>query len=207
MFIHKTLNLTIPPEWLINHAFSLLPDITNERETILKKHGYDILKAKHEILQEPHNNVFRKINYNGEILLHAQINFLDLGNESLNWVKENIESSINMFEISYTTVNRKISGAHTDTTDGYVFIYPLDTGGDNVKTVFYKEKGCNLVRESRLIYNDYNNLEKIDEIILQPQKWTIFNTRVIHAVEGMERSRILLQARNFCYDFNNPLIQ
>ena len=207
MFIHKTFDLPIPPEWLTKHALSLLPDVTSERETILKKHNYDILKAKNEIKNEPHNNVFRKINVDGQTLLHAQINFLDLGINSLNWVKDNIDNTINMFEISYTTLNRKISGAHTDTTEGFVFIYPIDTGGENVKTIFYKEKGCELVRESRLIYNDYNNLEKIDEIILQPQKWTIFNTRVIHAVEGMERSRILLQARNSRYDFNNPLIQ
>jgi hypothetical protein len=128
-----------------------------------------------------------------------------LGKKALEWSTENLDKNICMFEISFTTLKRKISGAHTDTTDGYVLIFPIDTGGEEVKTIFYREKGYELEREGRLFYNNYENLENIGELKLLKNKWSAFNTRVIHGVEGMERSRILLQAR-FNGNISNPKI-
>jgi len=206
MLIYKTLDLPEPPQWLLNNAMKLLPDVSSEKETILRKHDNNITKVKMEIANQPHNNIFREVNIENKTYKHAQINFIDLGNESLKWAKNNLEKNINMFEISYTTLNRQVSGAHTDTTEGYVLIYPVETGGAAVKTVFYKEKNCELIREGRLWYNSYEDLEVIGELILPKNKWSIFNTRVIHGVEGMEKSRVLLQAR-FGNTITNSKIQ
>lgn len=79
---------------------------------------------------------------------------------------------------------------HTDMKRGdFCIQWLITTGGDNVKTRWWKEKDKDLIRPPWTPKLDYNDLDLVDEINWVPNHWGIFRTDVIHSVNGVMNER------------------
>lgn len=65
--------------------------------------------------------------------------------------------------------------------------YLIDTGGDEVTTDFYKAPDCELLHPP-CSWQD-GPMEKIYSIIIEPNRWHIINTRVLHGVNNVKGTR------------------
>jgi len=89
---------------------------------------------------------------------------------------------------------------HVDITRDYAIMYILDTGGDQVETSWYRQHGHPLMRpdlksvfdpERRV--NNFDSLEEIDRVCLPAQRWVCINSAIIHAVENVASTRVVIQ--------------
>lgn len=88
---------------------------------------------------------------------------------------------------------RDFRGAHSDATRNYVIIWLLESGGKDHRTVFYREKNQPLIRENTYNCMDHSLLEEIGSLQVPIRKWTLLNSRILHAVLNIPKPRIALQ--------------
>lgn len=115
------------------------------------------------------------------------------------WVIDNVQPEVrgcgvNIFE------HGPLVAPHVDANRNYQLQYLLETGGPNVETVWYRQKGKDIVRpDIRHVFDldklvlDYNELEELDKIVFPKNTWVCINTTIIHAVENIESRRMSLQ--------------
>ena len=110
------------------------------------------------------------------------------------WARENISQEI--AAIGLNCQGTEVGGVaipHTDRTRNWTLIWLLDTGGDNVSTVFWQEKGCTVERSGGYYPKSYNDLIELESHVLQPGRWLLLNAKVIHSVENLQRTRKAIQ--------------
>ena len=120
----------------------------------------------------------------------------DLGYDFYHWVHENINSSGYECGVAYLDGSwGSTQGAHTDQRRIYSLLYLLEPGGDDTKTVFYREQGQEIIRTTPQSYCDnYDLLDVIDEVQFPVGQWVVLNTQILHGVENVKTRRISLQA-------------
>lgn len=116
------------------------------------------------------------------------------------WARENVCRSLGDPTLMWTMIMDRpagikgiSSGAHTDTSRDFTMIYLIDLGGDNVKTVFYKEKKQSLLRPPKTYGEVQQDLEILDSVELPLHTWFILDSRVLHSAEGLTRNRVAFQ--------------
>jgi len=115
----------------------------------------------------------------------------DLGEDFLQWIKQNIASEIIDAGVSFTErPYRSTLGAHTDRTRRYSLLYVLQPGGARVITKWYREPGHEIWRDGIVHINDHTNLELLTELEIPTRTWVCINARCIHSVEGIQTQRI-----------------
>ena len=80
---------------------------------------------------------------------------------------------------------------HIDRGRSKVFNFLVDTGGDNVKTCFWKLKpefSSHLVDNSRKGF-EYNTIDLVESVVFKPGQWWNIDVSQIHSVEGLDPSR------------------
>jgi hypothetical protein len=83
---------------------------------------------------------------------------------------------------------------HTDATRDIALIYVFETGGPDVRTVFYKFKNSDQLHQKNQCWpTDLDELEELESVIVGPQRWAVLDGLVIHSVEGRTGPRIGLQ--------------
>lgn len=121
---------------------------------------------------------------------------VSLGEEFEQWSKDYIHP--HPFESGATVSigDAPIHGPHVDFRRRYNMVYILDAGGDNVRTVWYKERGHPIERlhaagpEGKSYWvKNYTDLEVIDDVVLEPGIWYLLNTKIIHSVENITGNR------------------
>ena len=122
-----------------------------------------------------------------------------LGPEFEQWAANNIHPYAYEAGLSVSVpVTAPMQGPHLDLRRRYALNYMLDLGGDNVRTVFYKEKGHPIERlhaagpEGKSYWADYADLEVIDDVVLSTGVWVVLNAKVLHSVENMQGYRAML---------------
>jgi len=177
-FCYKFLDLPKVPEELVRIAYSNI----NEK-IIIKNNQNKDWETKSQL----------KFTVNGVEKQNVAFIQYDLDNAVLEWMKPNIISE------GYTDIriSRSTSGdgklPHTDNTRDYVLIYMLEPGGKRPETVFYREKGYDLIRERSVKISNYDVVEEVDRVYIPPHHWCILNTRIIHSVENIESHRVSFQ--------------
>lgn len=68
----------------------------------------------------------------------------------------------------------------------------LHTGGPQVRTVLYRWAQPNCADSAFLNYFDYQNLIYHTELVCQPDRWYMFESRCPHSVENIDSTRIFL---------------
>jgi hypothetical protein len=82
---------------------------------------------------------------------------------------------------------------HTDKTRAWVLMYCIQPGGDAVTTSWYQEQHEPMMRELGIYTPDIKApLTKIESVIVEPRRWFLLNSRIIHAVENITGKRISL---------------
>jgi len=121
-----------------------------------------------------------------------------ISDEFDDWVREHAQQDpkgcgINVFE------NGILVAPHVDASRLYNIQYVLETGGDEVDTVWYREKGREIERpDLRGNFNlsdtidDYSRVEEIDRVRIPVGKWISLNVGILHAVENMQSRRVAI---------------
>jgi hypothetical protein len=190
-FTHCYLNLPSLPDSIINDALASLE--TREREARINPNLFDV--PGHKEYRESEVKYLDGKKYKGHLAYRYWIS-----EEFDDWVQthfkqESIGCGINIIEHQ-----GPFFAPHVDANRSFSIHYLLDTGGDDVYTVWWKQKGKDIYRpDLKNNWNvedtirDYNDIEEIDRVKLKKHSWTCINTDILHSVEGLTRPRIAIQ--------------
>jgi hypothetical protein len=138
-----------------------------------------------------------------------------ISEEFKDWVFKHFEQDdrgcgVNVFN----SPNANVVGPHIDASRSYSIHYLLDEGGDNVDTIWWKEKNHPLVRPDlkgnfnlKDCVDNYNRLEEITRIRVPKHQWILMNVDVLHSVEFIARPRISIQISRNTIPKNIKLIK
>jgi hypothetical protein len=176
MILYKKLNFIPVPENLLNFELTLFNTV--------KDSGYGFSYKKNNIELTP--CIVRKYKFNHEPLRE--------------WVKRNIV--LIKDKIKYVCIHEPIDNkpstqiVHSDILRKTVLIYLIDTGGDNVITTWYQERGKSLYRgkdsgkklcDSGFV--DYDNLDVIESVKLESKCWYVLDGEILHDVDNIISQR------------------
>ena len=113
--------------------------------------------------------------------------------ELVNWIKKNIVEGWQDLGIGYT--EPPCHAPHIDYTRFYVLQYIIESGGDNVATVFYEPAGYKVdITRPRPYINNYDQLNEVYRIVQRPKTWTLLASHSnIHGVENIQSKRYAIQ--------------
>lgn len=164
------------PNWLMEHA----THVSKTEPSVTVRRGDSALYTQRTLITAngPVQNAFN----NGWLL----------DDSCLDWVRQNISNQA--VDIRYNiTGEGQNSGPHCDRSRNYTMIYLLEPGGPDHETVFYRENGCDFIRELGYHVDDYKQLKRISSTKLLTNKWTLLNSRILHSVENIPNGRISFQ--------------
>ena len=113
--------------------------------------------------------------------------------ELINWIRKNISINYESLGVQIQDPNpdNQRHFPHTDTSPRHwVLNYNIQPGGGNVITSWYQENGYPVLREGTTRPKDVDQLELIQSVCVEPFRWHLLNTQVLHGVENIEHSRI-----------------
>ena len=115
--------------------------------------------------------------------------------ELTEWIHQNISSQYISFGVQVQTPKPHINThfPHTDTLPRiWALNYNLDPGGDNVITSWYQERGHSILRPGPCRPQDISQLDVLESVQIQPRRWHLLNTQVLHGVENIHGPRIAI---------------
>lgn len=117
-----------------------------------------------------------------------------LNDQTQAWVKNNICKDFTECSYSVTAPTSQSHGPHTDVTRLWLLMYIIDAGGDQVKNCFWQQKGYDKLRPENtpVTVCDYSELESVSEIQFPVNTWVLFNTKILHSVENIQKPRIAI---------------
>ena len=126
---------------------------------------------------------------------HLSLGNIELANEIENWCRENVFPKAHSWRVTKTEKKpRALVPVHTDRDRQFSLLYLLDTGGENPRTLFFKEPGQNILRDNNLSpQGNLDDLVFLKDINIPKETWTVFNSRILHSVVGIDRGRLSLQ--------------
>lgn len=157
----------------------------------------DLAKIPKELLengetdQELYRNRPWRVNKNGREYPSGHYQRCQLTQDLEQWIKRNITQDYRDAGMAHM-YGEEHNAPHTDSGREYTLIYLTDLGGQCVKTVFYREKGYDLIRPVHHRPN-YDDLEQVAEFQLELATWYLIDSRIIHSVEGIETDRKSIQ--------------
>ena len=97
---------------------------------------------------------------------------------------------------------------HTDGEGRGLFClqYILETGGDNIETIWWKEHKDSMMRGFWKHCWDDSKLEKLMSVQYAPHTWAIMRTDILHSVEYITSSRIAFTIGMYDNDYYTKLI-
>jgi hypothetical protein len=92
----------------------------------------------------------------------------------------------------------------------------LESGGDDVETIFYWRPGSNFLYSldkhnngGYLAYDNIDDLVEVERAQFPRHQWILFNGHVLHGVENIQHHRvninITVRPEHFSFDIANPL--
>jgi hypothetical protein len=174
----------------MHQKFILQPHLPQIPNDILEK----IFKNNNEYINYDvfAKGVGRTIVKHGQAIPSASNRIQDATDELKDWVTNNITRHWANIGTVETDTDKSVVGAHLDRIRNYSLLYPIQAGGQNVFTVFYRLRDARQPRDA-FFYNDYSELEEIARVHVPEHTWCILDTKTIHAVEGLESQRITVQ--------------
>jgi len=117
----------------------------------------------------------------------------ELNVELEEWLKKNIISDWQ--DAGYSRTLGPCHGPHIDRSRFFTLQYVIETGGDDVCTVFYKPRTQKLDMEKGWFYiNNYDQLEPLEHHFIKKGMWCLLNARNhIHSVENIKDTRVSIQ--------------
>lgn len=190
IFTYCYLDLPDPPQSIIDAAYAALEDRAEQnRVNALKQlpgygdYQYRTIKAK-----------------DGSTFTTAGTHRYAISTEFEDWVREYFQQDPKGCGISIFDNVGPALAPHVDASRNFTIQYLLDLGGDNVETVWYKEKGKDIVRpdlrsnfDPSATINSYDRVEEIDRVRLPLHKWGCLHANILHSVENVTGPRLAIQ--------------
>jgi hypothetical protein len=180
-----------PPKKIIDKARAILETYNNGTA--------DLTTAPTNAHVYNNNYTNRVYHRHGVETMSRKQHVFSVGDEFDKWAADNIHPYAYEAGLSISMPkDLPGQGPHCDPRRRYALNYIIDTGGDNVRTVFYKEKGFPIERlhdagpEGRGYWADYPDLEVIDDVVFGAGIWVLLNAKVLHSVENMVGYRSFL---------------
>lgn len=137
---------------------------------------------------------------NGQAVKTVKSHRYPIGTEFDQWVQTHFNQDPAPCGIAYYDDHSSLFAPHVDISRDYTILYFLDLGGADVETIWYRQKGHNLLRPdikaefdlSKLV-NNYDQLEEIDRVCFPLHQWVCINSAVIHEVQNIQSTRIAIQ--------------
>jgi len=123
---------------------------------------------------------------------HDQYAKFEISPELKAWVDENICNDYMNIGLAFM-FDGTTHLPHTDSTRDIALLYVFDTGGPDVRTVFYKFKNGDLHQKNGCYPTDLNELEELESVVLESGTWAVLDSLVLHGVENKIKPRITLQ--------------
>jgi hypothetical protein len=127
----------------------------------------------------------------------ANVERYEFTEEFFKWFEDNIYTNIrkcHLVQLSSQIIkNGKILQTHTDGPRGpFVLSYYLDTGGEEVDTIWYQQGSEAVIREPRISILYDKGLNEIGRFRAKKHTWTLMDTRVLHGIRFMTSPRIMI---------------
>lgn len=121
--------------------------------------------------------------------------------ELLDWLKTNISEDAINYSIAWYTANSPTDNTlrehHHDLTRKYVMMYILETGGDDVRTEFFKIDGYPLELDCINKHPGWGKgnykLTHLDGVKFEPHTWYLMNAKICHSITNLVGERIAIQ--------------
>jgi len=113
------------------------------------------------------------------------------------WCKTNLDPGCYDGSVATNEGSDPYHGPHCDAGRNYGLLWVVDTGGPDVTTSWWKDPELPLEMPEAvypIIWADYDQVELVDRVSMQPGSWYLINVRVFHSVENIEHTRITLQS-------------
>lgn len=190
IFTYCFLDLPDPPQTIIDAAYLAL-DNRAEQDRVNR------LKQLPGYGDYQHRTITRE---DGTTFTTAGTHRYWISEEFESWVQEYFKQEPKGCGISVFDQIGPALAPHVDASRNFTIQYLLDTGGDNVYTVWYKEKNKEIVRpdlrsnfDPKATIDRYDRVEEIDRIKLPLHRWACLHANILHSVENVERPRIGIQ--------------
>ena len=171
MKFYKEINLPIIPKELLN--------LDLNDPIVIKDIGYGLIHQKN-------NKILTACEY-----IHGHLSYRPL----IDWLLKNVPG-INQDQIKGQIQSSGTHIVHSDIRRFAALNYIVDTGGENVITSWYQEKNKPLKRNKTISkqqsdegFVDYNNLEILDSVKFEKNKWYLIDVSVLHDVDNIETFR------------------
>lgn len=133
--------------------------------------------------------------YTFDILYNSQLG--RIGDQRVfDWLRTISATPFKHMTIMQTTTGGNSHIVHSDLIRRYALNYWWDTGGDNVITSWYQEKGKPLHRtktkrdwQSDTEIVNYEDLELLESVCFKPKTWYLMSTSVLHDVQNITGKR------------------
>ena len=102
--------------------------------------------------------------------------------DTFQWIKDNITDRF--IDISAQIMIGDRQGPHTDRLRLFHLYWICDLGDPKACTVWYQANGKNQRLDEFVVYENYDELNEVFRDTLQANRWILFDSRIIHAVEG-----------------------
>jgi len=103
----------------------------------------------------------------------------------IEWLQKNISDYTNIAGVQ--TIGGTVM-AHCDKRQ-WAVNYIIDTGGSNVTTTFYHHPNKSVIQAPATRISNDTKLKIIKQVVIEPGKWHIINTHVLHGVTNIETQR------------------
>ena len=131
---------------------------------------------------------------NGSAVPNTVCTRYSINPDIVDWAKQNISQEFHTIGLNHQgTDNGGVAIPHTDRSRNWTLIWLTDTGGTDVPTVFWQEKGFPAQRDAGYYPKSYDNLVEIESHVIETNRWILLNANVIHSVENLMRIRKAVQ--------------
>ena len=130
----------------------------------------------------------RQIQDDGGLYRNARLQRWRLGQDLAAWLEQH---GVHGFQdVSVQTIEQgETLGPHTDSWQSCKLFYLLETGGDNVETIWYRQPGQDLITQKWLLVENTVDLEEVHRMVIPARTWGFINVQIIHEVTNMTSAR------------------
>lgn len=111
----------------------------------------------------------------------------------IDWIRNNIDTGYDSIGLNHHNVTNDSNIPHVDKTRNWILMWILDTGGEDVHTVYWQEKGFGVIREPGCYPRKNHDLIEIENHVFEPGRWILMSGNVIHSVENIQHTRKSIQ--------------
>lgn len=189
MWLYKFIDVPqLPPE-LEAKVLNLYRDLNRESHRIPAS-SYAAMKSEEAGGLHPKDVVVTK---NGKSYRNSLRFRYTLDQQVSDWIHKNLSNQYIDCGLSVTFGPSGLLAPHTDALRHFAVLYTFETGGADVRTIFYQEDNYPIERPLRVFGHNYSKLNEVHTVQFPSRTWIIMNAHVLHSVENLVSDRVQIQ--------------